>query len=77
MNETLKNIYFLEKQLNDLSLNVKHKSTLYSNDSNEVIEASKLLDSHLFYPHINDCYWFIYKSKINPKISIRVKGPAL
>ena len=79
MNKTLLEIQLLEEQLSNLDLNVKHKTTLYSNDSNEVIEAARVLDSHLYHPHgdSKECYWFIYKSNKNPKISIRVKGPVL
>ncbi len=79
MNKTLENIQFLEEQLSKLDMNVKHKSTLYSMDSNEVIEAAKELNTHLYHPHgdSRECYWFVYKSKNKPKISIRVKGPIL
>lgn len=78
-NQTLADIYFLEDQLYELTLNVKHKATLYSKNSEEVIEASKILEAHLYHPHSDskECYWFIYKSKLNPKISIRVKGPTI
>jgi hypothetical protein len=79
MNKTLENVQLLEKQLTTLELNVKHKSTLYSDNSDEVIEAAKALNTHLYYPHPDskECYWFVYKSKSNPRVSIRVKGPIL
>jgi hypothetical protein len=79
MNQTLADIYFLESQLLNLNMNVKHKSTVYSKTSEEVVEAAEKLGVHLFHPHsdLKECYWFIYKSKANSKISIRVKGPTL
>ena len=79
MNQTLADIHFLENQLNELVMDVKHKATLYSRNSEEVIEASKVLNVKLFHPHpdLKECYWFIYKSPINSKISIRVKGPII
>jgi len=79
MNQTLSEIYSLEKHLLELKTNVKYKITMYSKTSEEVIEASKELDTHLYHPSadLKECYWFIYKSKLNPKISIRVKGPLL
>jgi hypothetical protein len=44
-----------------------------------VIEAAKTLDAFLHHPHPDskECYWFVYKSKENPKVSIRVKEPTL
>lgn len=79
MNKTLLEIQLLEEQLSNLDLNVKHKTTLYSTNSDEVIEAAKKLNTHLYHPHgdSKECYWFIYKSKSNPRVSIRVKGPIL
>jgi len=79
MNQTLADIKLLEGQLLELKLNAKHKSTVYSKNSEEVIEASKTLGAYLHHPHPDskECYWFIYKSKTNPKVSIRVKGPTI
>jgi hypothetical protein len=79
MNQTLADIKLLENQLLELKLNAKHKSTVYSKNSEEVIEASKTLGAYLHHPHPDskECYWFIYKSKTNPKVSIRVKGPTI
>jgi len=79
MNQTLADIRFLEKQLDELNMDVKHKATLYSKNSDEVIEASKILKTQLIHPNsdLKECYWFIYKSPINSKISIRVKGPII
>jgi len=79
MNQTLADIHFLENQLNELVMDVKHKATLYSRSSEEVIEAAKTLNVKLFHPHpdLKECYWFIYKSPKNSKISIRVKGPII
>ena len=78
-NQTLNDIYILEKQLLGLNVNVKHKSIVYSQNSEEVIEAAKTLGVHLYYPHsdLKEYYWFIYKSPKNKKISIRVKGPTI
>lgn len=75
VNQTLEDIYLLEKQLLGLDLNVKHKSTVYSKNSKEVIEAAEILKEHLYHPDLKECYWFIYKSPKNKNISIRVKGP--
>lgn len=79
MNQTLADIKLLEGQLLELGINAKHKSTVYSQSSEEVIEASKALGAHLHHPHPDskECYWFIYKNKSNPKVSIRVKGPTI
>lgn len=79
MNQTLADIKLLESQLLELGFNAKHKSTIYSQSSEEVVEACKMLGAYLHYPHPDskECYWFIYKSKENPKVSIRVKGPTL
>jgi hypothetical protein len=79
MNQTLADIKLLESQLLELGINAKHKSTVYSQNSEEVIEAAKMLDAFLHHPHPDskECYWFVYKSKENPKVSIRVKGPTL
>ena len=78
-NQTLADIKLLEDQLLKLGINAKHKSTVYSQSSEEVIEAAKTLETFLHHPHpdLKECYWFIYKSKTNPKISIRVKGPTI
>lgn len=79
MNQTLDDIKILENQLLKLKINAKHKSTVYSKNSEEVIEASKTLEVYLHYPCTDskDYYWFIYKNKANPKVSIRVKGPTI
>ena len=78
-NQTLDDIYILEKQLLGLKVNAKHKSTVYSQNSEEVIEAAKVLGAFLHFPDsdLKECYWFIYKSPKNKKISIRVKGPII
>ena len=78
INQTLSDIYSLEKQLNELPYKVKVKVTLYSKNIEEVIDASKTLNSHLFHPHPDgkNYYWFDYKSK-DKKNSIRVKSPYL
>ena len=78
-NQTLADIKLLEDQLLKLGINAKHKSTVYSQSSEEVIEAAKILETFLHHPHpdLKECYWFIYKSKANSKISIRVKGPTI
>lgn len=79
MNQTLADIKLLESQLLELGFNAKHKSTIYSQSSEEVVEACETLGAFLHHPHPDskECYWFIYKSKENPKVSIRVKGPIL
>ena len=78
-NQTLNDVYILEKQLLGLNVNAKHNSTVYSQNSEEVIEAAKILGAHLNHPHsdLKECYWFIYNSPKNKKISIRVKGPTI
>jgi len=76
-NQTLSDIYILENQLLELGINAKHKSTVYSKNSEEVIEAAKTLNVHLYHPHpdLKECYWFIYRSPKSKNVSIRVKGP--
>ena len=78
-NQTLNDIYILEKQLLGLNVNAKHKSTVYSQNSEEVVEAAEILGVYLYHPHsdLKECYWFVYKSPKSKKISIRVKGPTI
>jgi len=78
MNQTLSDIFLLEKHLNELDMDAKHEATVYSKNSDEVIEASSKLKTHLFHPSSSkEYYWFDYVSKENPKISIKVKGPTI
>ena len=74
MTQTLSDVFLIEQQLNSLDVDVKHKATIYSKFSEEVIDASKELNVKLFHPFpgSKEYYWFIYK---NQNISIRVKGP--
>jgi hypothetical protein len=79
MNQTLNNIRLLEKILVEVPFKGKHKSTVYSENSEEVVNASIVLGAKVIYPNVEgkNYYWFTYKNSSNPRISIRVKGPYL
>ena len=79
MNQTLENIRLLEKILAEAPFKGKHKSTVYSENSEEVVDASIVLNIKVIYPDFEgkNYYWFTYRNPINPRISIRVKGPQL
>jgi len=79
MNQTLENIRLLEKILVEAPFKGKHKSTIYSENSEEVVNASIVLDIKVVYPDFEgkNYYWFTYRNVANPSISIRVKGPYL
>jgi len=79
MNQTLENIRLLEKILVEAPFRGKHKSTIYSENSEEVVNASIVLDVKVIHPDFEgkNYYWFTYKNSSNPRISIRVKGPYL
>ena len=79
MNQTLENIRLLEKILVEAPFKGKHKSTIYSENSEEVVDASIVLDVKVIYPDFEgkNYYWFTYRNVTNPRISIRVKGPYL
>lgn len=78
-NQTLSDIRLLEKTVNELSFSGKHRVTIYSQTSDEVVDASTVLGAHLMYPDPDgeNYYWFLYKSVSNPRLSIKVKGPYL
>lgn len=79
MNQTLENIRLLEKILVEVPFKGKHKSTIYSENSEEVVNASIVLDVKMIYPDFDgkNYYWFTYKNSVNSRVSIRVKGPYL
>lgn len=79
MNQTLENIRLLEKILAETPFKGKHKSTVYSENSEEVVDASIVLNIKVIYPDFEgkNYYWFTYRNVTNPRISIRVKGPQL